>query len=354
MSRSRLVLFASMSVVVLGVLAGLGALWMDPARAAVGPLPGEALVLPADTRFVMGIDVRRVVASPFWARYGSERSMRPQAWRQLEEMTGLDPARDVDQIVVAGSGTATSRTPPLVLAVGRFDPDRIAQTLQTSGKATLRDVGGVRVYEFAGPSPSASRTQTLAMALLDRRTVVLGPPDGVEATVRHRAAGESPLQQNKGLLGLIERVRPGSSFWMVGDQTLLASLPNTFSGPGTGGSGDMGPSMNLPTLKAVTVTADLDPEVSLAIVGEAIDDPSATKLADVVRGFVALATLQARQKPELQRLGSAISVATEANRVLLNARLPYELIDSLRAMAMTSSAGATDEGSPAEEAAKPK
>jgi len=356
MSRSRLVLFVSMGVVVLGVLAGLGALWMDSARAAVGPLPGEGLVLPADSRFVVGIDVKRFVASPFWARYASQRSMRPPAWRQLEETTGLDPARDVDQIIMAGSEAATRKTPPLVLAVGRFDPDRIAQALKASGKATTRDVRGVTLYELERRSESTSGAQTLAMAVLDRRTVVLGPPDRVEATVRSRAGGEAPLGQNTELLGLIGKVRPGSTFWMVGDQNLLANLPKAISGPVTGGSGDMGASMNLPTLKALTVTADLDPEVSLAIEGEAIDESSATKLADVVRGFVALMSLQARQKPELQQLSSAISVTTEANRVLLNARLPYELIDSLQAKAKksTEAAAGTDEGSTTEEAAPPE
>jgi hypothetical protein len=53
----------------------------------------------------------------------------------------------------------------------------------------------------------------------------------------------------------------------------------------------------------------------------------------VVRGFVALLSLQAQQKPELQRLASAVTVATEQNRVLVSARVPYELLDALHAKA---------------------
>ena len=45
MTRSRLVFFAAMTVVVVGVAAGVGALWLNPARAAVGPLAGAALWL---------------------------------------------------------------------------------------------------------------------------------------------------------------------------------------------------------------------------------------------------------------------------------------------------------------------
>ena len=46
MSRSRLVVFISMAVVLVGGLASLGILVLEPARAAVGPLPGEGLSLP--------------------------------------------------------------------------------------------------------------------------------------------------------------------------------------------------------------------------------------------------------------------------------------------------------------------
>ena len=89
MTRSRVALFVSVLVVALGVIAGLGALWLDSARAAVGPLPGEGLVLPADTQFVMGVDVKRLVASPAWERYASRPSMRPEGLRKLEAWTGL-------------------------------------------------------------------------------------------------------------------------------------------------------------------------------------------------------------------------------------------------------------------------
>ena len=73
--------------------------------------------------------------------------------------------------------------------------------------------------------------------------------------------------------------------------------------------------------------------MSLAITGEAKDALAAKNLADVVRGLVAMVSLQAQQKPELQQLASAISVATEENRVLVNARFPYELLDALQAKA---------------------
>ncbi len=332
MKRSRIVVFASMFVVALGVMAALGALWLGSARAAVGPLPAEALVLPADARFIVGIDVHRFVASPFYARFAGQRGMRPDALAQLEQKTGLSPERDLDQVVIAGAGGAAAgaggagageadrRGAGLVLAKGRFDLGKLGRTLETEGKARGYNHQGVTVYALKEDGAHA-----LAIAFLDDSALLFGSRVQVEAAVASRTRGETPLRQNTALLALVEKVRPGSTFWMVGDQSLLAHLPATVPGPGGGAS------LNLPALRSLTVTGDLDPQVSLALTGEAADEPGARNLADVVRGFVALLALQAQQKPELQQLASAVSVATQGNRVMVSARVPYATLDALQA-----------------------
>ena len=128
MTRSRIVLIPAMTVVVVGVVAGAGAIWMSSARAAVGPLAGEALILPKDARFVMGFDVKRFAASPFYARFAAERGMKPEALEQLEAKTGLNPARDIDQIVIAGSGVGTG-------SALRGSPSRSGASISTSSAA---------------------------------------------------------------------------------------------------------------------------------------------------------------------------------------------------------------------------
>jgi len=323
MSRSRWVLILAMSVVVLGVVAGTGAIWMSSARAAVGPLAGEALILPKDARFVMGFDVKRFAASPFYTKFATERGMKPEALQQLEERTGLNPARDIDQIVIAGAGPGRKGAPGLAVAFGRFDLYRLGRAIETDGKAQGSSHEGVTVYTFAGDEP-----RTLAVAFLDESSLVFGAKDEVLAAISSRTRNETPLKGNTALMALVEKVRPGSTFWMVGDQSLLASLPTSLPAPGA--SADGAATMTLPSLTGLTVTGDLDPQVSLAIIGEAKDALAAKNLADVVRGLVAMASLQAQQRPELQQLASAVSVATEENRVLVNARFPYEMLEALQ------------------------
>jgi hypothetical protein len=327
MTRSRLFVLVSSAVVAVGVLAGLGAHVLDSARAAVGPLPAEALVLPADSRFVMGFDVKRFTASPLYARYASERGMRPEALGELEERTGLDPTRDVDRIIVAGTGVdKTSKG--LVLAQGRFDLYRLGRTLETApgGKVATWNHEGVAVHVF-----DAEKQEPGAIAFLDEETLLFGSRERVLAALSSRTRGEAPLRSNLVLMGLLERVRPGSTFWMVGDQSLLSGVPASVPAPGGEGA-----EISLPALRSLVVTGDLDPQVTLSVTGEAADETAAGQLADVVRGLVAMASLQARQRPELAQLGSAVSVTTEKNRVLLSARIPYEMIDALKRKPVTA------------------
>lgn len=322
MTRGRILVSASSITVFLGVVAGLGALYLDPARAAVGPLPAEGLSLPADTRFVMGLDVRRFVASPFYEKFGQTRDAgRPKAFAELEEKTGINPERDVDHLYVAGSGPGRAGD-GVFLAIGRFDRYKIQRLVETEEKGAItRNYQGTPMYLFNGAGEGRGSG---ALAFLDDDALVIGSQVGVEKTIAARVNGNGGLRGNPGLTALLESVKPGSTFWAVGDQSVLDRMPREIPGPGGPGG------MSLPALKSVVVTGDLDPLLSFDVTGEAADEPAARNLAAVVQGMVAFASLQAGQRPELKNLATAINVTTEANKVRINGRFDYEVLDSLR------------------------
>lgn len=327
MNKSRIVVLASTFIVGAGVLTAVGALYLDPAQASVGPLPAAGLALPADAQFVMGIDVRRFVASPFYTRFGDEHAAaRPKAFAEMEEKTGINPERDVDAIYIAGRKSAGKRGDGdgVVIVVGTFDRYKVSRAIETSHKgAASTSYQGTPVYLF---DETRAGRKAGAVAFLDDHTLVMGSKGGVEQTIDAKSGAGQGLRGNAGMTALLETVRPGSTFWMVGDQSALAHMPKGIPAPGADGQG-----MNLPPLKTVVVTGDLDPIVSFEATGEAADGAAAQNLADVVRGFVALASLQASQKPELKQLASGVSITTDANKVRIAARFPYEVLDSLRA-----------------------
>jgi hypothetical protein len=320
MIRSRIALSLAAAVVGLGLATALGVLVLAPARAAVGPLSAQGLVLPAGARFVIGVDTKRLVASPLYARFAKgPGGLRPDAFKSLEERTGLNPERDVRELIVAG-GLGSGRE-AVALVIGDFDQYQIGRALETGKRgATWKKTGGTTVYLFGEGQPSPT-----ALSFLDDHTIAIGSSGPVESTVASHAEAGSPLKGNATLMDLLASVKPGSTFWMVGDQSLLANMPTSVPGSQGGSSS----SLELPKLNSLTVTGDLDPMLSLDVVGGAADPAAATSRADVVRGFVALATLQASQKPELKSLQTAVTVTTDGSRVKLSGRFPHELIEAL-------------------------
>ena len=207
------------------------------------------------------------------------------------------------------------------MVLGRFDRTKLMQAAEAKkDEVSWKSLSGTNVYMFREGTKGAA-----AMAFLDDHTLVIGSLAGVESTVASHAGGKAGLQSNATLVRLLEQVKPGSAFWMVGDQSLLSNLPKSM--PGAGGAGT---SVTLPNLQSLLVTGELEGAVSLSVTGEATDEAAARNLADVVRGFAALVQLQSGQRPELKDLGSAINVTTEANKVRLSARFPYELLDALQ------------------------
>jgi hypothetical protein len=317
MSRSRRVVLLASLVVAVGLAVALGAFWLDPARAAVGPLPAAALVLPGDSTFVVGVDVKRLSASSFYKHVTATQSAsRLQALRELEEKTGINAERDVDQVILAGAGARPEGR--IALVTGTFDRSKVGSALEESHKATWKKEHGTTIYLFGEGQPDGA-----AVAFLEDGMLVMGSPRAVSSTVASHASGATALRSNTALMALVAAIKPGSTFWMVGDQDLLSQLP---MGPGPGGQ------LGLPGLKSLTVTADLDPVVAFDATGTAADEAGAKNLADMVRGFAALLTMQAQQKPELKDLAAAISVSTDANQVHVTGRFPQELIERLQSM----------------------
>ena len=332
MTRSRSVVLGSSLVVIVGALAAGGAIYLSPARAAVGPLAVEGLVLPADTRFVVGLDVQRLMASELYKSNAGRRSLRPEAFADLEAKTGINPERDLDTVVIAGGASAgTGRHGAgIVLVSGRFDRYKLSRAMETARKdVTWKDHQGSTVYLFGEGRKGAE-----AAAFLDDDTLVFGSQAAVEETIGSRVGGKAPLRTNASIMALLERVKPGPAFWMVGDQSLLANMPKSIPAPGGDGSG-----LQLPAVRNLVVTGDLDPQVALDVTAETADEAAAKNLADVVRGLMALAALQGNQKPELKELASAVSVTTEVNQVHVSARISHALFESLQPKKVAESPG---------------
>jgi len=319
MSRSRMLTFASVGTFALGAAVAVGALVTSSARDAVGPLPAAGLLLPADAAFLVGIDVKRLTSSALYQKQAAAHAaLRPEAFKELEESTGLDFERDVERVLLAGSKTRRG----VALAFGQFDEYKLSRAIEARPGVAADKVAGITLYAFAANAARGAR----GVAFLDKGTILLGDLAQVRETLEAHGQGRTPLQSNAMLLKLLSRVPPGSTFWMVSDPTLLANLPATLLSPGGSGA-----SLTLPALQSLVVTGEVEPLVSLQLTGEAADAAAARNLADLVRGLVAIFGIQASQKPEWKELSSALSVTQNASQVLVNFRIAPEALERLAA-----------------------
>ena len=329
MNRSRRLIVTAAAISALGVGFSFSSRLTGTARAAVGPVPPEALALPADSAMVMGFDVRALTSSQFYSKFGGEgQPGRVEALAELEKRTGLNPERDIDSVVVAvGAASAKPaegsrhRDRGLVFVTGRFDAGRLEASIPASGRAQKDRRDGVTVYRGESGKDNGE------VALLDAGILIAGDATSVEAFLANRKSGRG-IRDNAELVGLLERVEPGSTWWAVGGPSVLARATSEMGGAVP----------NLPNVKEVVAYGHLDPEVGMTVTAEAADAKSATKIADVVRGFSAMLSLQAGQKPELAQIADSISVATEQDKVMIKATITHELIESLKKSAADSHA----------------
>jgi hypothetical protein len=319
MNRSRRLMISATAVVGVGVLFAMSSRFTGTARAAVGPVPAEALALPANSAMVMGFDVRAVTSSEFYAKFGQEGAPgHVRALEEIEKKTGLNPARDIDAVVIAvqpeAKAAADGRRKDesgLVFVTGRFDVNRLIQLRPEGSKVVPERRGDVTI--FADPGRGG------VVAVLDAGILVAGSAVAVDAFLSNRASGRG-IEDNKAMVDLLKRVEPGSTWWAVGDGTVLKQF--------TANAGADAP--QLPAVKSVVAYGHLDPEVGLTATAEASDTQSATKIADVLRGFSAMLSLQAGQRKELAAIADGISVATEEDKVHVKATITHELIESLQ------------------------
>ena len=301
------------------VTAGLLVLAAAPPLRAAGPLPA-GFEPPAGTRVLAGLDLQALVRSPLWERLQREGGGALKELQRLREDTGLDVERDVDEVVLAGGAATGGVEHALVHVNGRFDRYQLGRAIEKSRKATWRSVAGNTLYLFGEGHGSPG-----ALAFLGDHALVLGSRADVEALLEGRAAPRSPLVDVAG------GVTGSPAFWMAIDGEMARGLgPAGPAGakPGEGGAPAPG-GFALPPLRSVLVSGDLAPQLRLELQAEALDEAAARNLADAARGLLTLASFQAAEKPELQKLLTGVQVASQGSRATLKVTLPWELLEQL-------------------------
>jgi hypothetical protein len=85
----------------------------------------------------------------------------------------------------------------------------------------------------------------------------------------------------------------------------------------------------IPQVKTFSASSRIDGGLSGVLRAEARDDEAAKNLRDVLQGFLALAKMQASQKPEFDTLLRSVQLSGTGKTVAISFEVPSELIQAM-------------------------
>lgn len=310
--RTRRFLVVGVAILVVGLGTGLFASYVGVPTLGIlaSAGPAELAYVPADARMVAFANVREVMDSEVRQKLLSHMQPGGQGAQQFEQETGIDVQRDVDSVVAAFAGGSGTQPRPIFLVRGKFNPSLIEAAIRTKG-GSVEEYNGERLVSFNGE---------MGVAFVEPDLAAVGSPADVKRAIDTKASGTN-VTSNADVMRLVKDVDSGTA-WAVAQFDALTgghALPSDVS-------------KQLPPINWFAFTGHIDGGVRGMVRAETRDEASANDLRDVIRGFVALARMQAGQKAEFADLMNSFELGGQGNTVTLGFAVPAEMIDALGSM----------------------
>jgi len=326
-SRTRYFVIASLLVLVVGLGTGVVAYFTGLPTSALSRQggPDELKYVPSSAALVAFANVHEVMTSDTRQRLRNALPDMPNGQHEFQDQTGIDIERDIDRVVAfVGQRMVDGRSVPaegMVLARGRFDQVRIESLVREHG-GIVEDYKGRRVISVAPDVPDSSAAKpTISLAFLEPGVVAVGTRDMVRGAVDLKDGGAS-ITTNDEMMARVKDVDRANA-WAVGRFDLLTSqakLPSDIAD-------------RLPPITWFSASTDVNGGVRGVLRAEARDDEAARNLRDVVRGFMALAKMQAGSRPEFQGVLQALQLNGSGRTVAVSFDLPAQVFDAIAGMA---------------------
>jgi hypothetical protein len=314
--KTRYVIVVSLLVTVVGIGTGLVAYYVGlPAVQFSSIGPAELEFVPRDSAVVAYVNVTQIMASPL-----RERVVQASRENAFQNQTGINVQTDIKYVIcslVANASEPTAGNSGMMLARGTFDEVKIESLMRDHG-ARLEQYKGKRLV-IAREAPSVYIAdqyagQEFALSFFKPGLLALGNLALVRRAVDLETSGDA-VTKNDELVTLIKSVN-SSAAWAVGRFDALrasASMPQAIN--------------QLPAITWFSVSGRFTDGIDGVVRAETRDEASADNLRDVIRGFMALAKLQASSRPELVRLVQSLELGGNGKTVALSFQVPRDVFD---------------------------
>lgn len=237
---------------------------------------------------------------------------------------GLDPAKDIDLVVVATSPRTTlgHDADVVVVADGRFNVDRLTTALVSRGAVRKSSANGVY---FMLPDSSSHG----AVAFPDSHQAIIGSEAAVTGALATRAKGGSGFAAT-GLLGSnLSRLDPNATAWALVDVTRASRLAGAPHLPQGGDASRQALAAAVHNISTAGFWAtDTGDSLKLGAFGIAGDADTLQLVEDTVRGALSAMRLAVKDThPDLVSVLRRFDVQRSGDSVRISGTIPA---DSLR------------------------
>ena len=321
-TKTRYFVAISGAILAIGLGTGLVASYMglpvSVFSSAAGP--EELQYVPADAAVVAYANVRDVMNSQLRQRF---RQLEPSDSdkNQFEEKTGLNLEQDVDSVVAAVMPKDNMATNPagsfLILARARYQAARL-EALAVEHGAQVSDYQGKRLITH----PEGNGTgDDMAFGFVEADLVAFGSLASVKASIDARASNRN-IVSNNDMMKLVNEINNANA-WAVGRFDAIADkagLPPEIKSA-------------MPAISWFSAAGHINGGVSGSFKAETKDEATAKNLRDIMGGFLAMAKMQAGNKPGMQQLADSLVISGEGNTVALAFSIPSEVLDLIEGLA---------------------
>ncbi|MGB7723826.1 MAG: hypothetical protein WBL65_28255 [Bryobacteraceae bacterium] len=271
------------------------------------------LVMP-DATALADVNVDSAKASPF-GQYVLTTLLQGQAQQlqQLVTLTGFDPRQDVDELLFASNSTAGNKT-GLALALGTFDPVKIAAAAQLAG-------AGVETY--SGVSIIEDPKKQNGLAFLDSKLVVAGDMASVKAAIDRRGNGAPGI--SAALLVQVNQLSASEDAW-----ALTTVPPSTLKPPAAAPPvGGINIQNALQQIQSASGGVKFGSLVVVTAQAQTASAQDATQLGAVLQMLVSMAQLSASKNPQAAAVAQALAVTAQGSTVKITLSVPEDQIQQL-------------------------
>jgi len=264
-----------------------------------GPVdPALAVFVPPDTVALLGVQMNLLRQAPLYRKLAQQGRLSMLDGFRAE--TGIDPDRDVRQLLLAGDGRHA-----LALARGTFKPN---------------PPDGWHASDYRGCTLWA-KENGVAVAFPDNSTAIGGPDALVRAAIDRRKDGRPAAPAD--LLARAAAVPSDIEIWAV-----VAGWSKVPPGTLSGNLANL--DRVLRSVDGAGLTVTFSAGVNAAATGDCRTAQEAAELTESLRGLAGLARLGVpRDRPELARVFDGMRITQEDRHVKWSLDIPPDLADTL-------------------------